>query len=119
MALSSASACCTTANFGLFSFFPNVTNRTNFAKTRKFPAEIMEHDPMDIHASSAVSHNINHPPKRTRASFHQQVMLMSSQPDKSPSHIPSSHLKHLYHARNVNCLNALSSKAICNKWLLP
>jgi hypothetical protein len=89
-------------------------SQINFAKPSKFPAEIMKHDPNDIHASSAIPHTINHPPKRTRASFHQQVMLMSGQ-NESPSHISSPHLKHLYHSRNVNCLNALSSKAVCNK----
>lgn len=67
-------------------FFQNIMSQINFAKTCKFPAEIMKHDPMDIHASSAIPQTINQPPKRIRAYFHQQVMLMSGQ---NNSHLPT------------------------------
>jgi len=72
-------------------------SRINFAETgdlMKFPAEIMKHDPMDIRASSPNPHTINHPPKHTSTSFHQQVMLMSGQND---SHLPTS----LHHIQNI------------------
>lgn len=60
----------------------------------KFPAEITKHDPMDIRAFSANPHTVNHPPKHTSASFHQQVMLMSGQND---CHLPTS----LHHIQNI------------------
>jgi len=60
----------------------------------KFPAEIMKHDPMDIRAFSANPHTVNHAPKHTSASFHQQVMLMSGQND---CHLPTS----FHHIQNI------------------
>jgi hypothetical protein len=114
MALSSATAGCTTVQISACSLFvPNVISQMDFAETShlmKSPAEIMKHDPMDIPATSAIPHTINYPPTCTRASFHQQVLLMSGQ-NESPSHIPSPHLEHLYHSRTVCYLSYCITKS--------
>lgn len=53
-------------------FVPNVMSQMNFAETNhlmKFPTEIMKHNPMDIPATSAISHTINYPPTCTKSIF--------------------------------------------------